>query len=222
MAEPENRSNELPGAFSLFRPSLNAIMVNLVTLIELVAVPLLVVGLGGVLKNHGGSVITPFGEILALVLAPAAYLTQLMSVQNKKIDFTKAIKESMHYFWRLIGLAICVGVVVGIGFILLIVPGLIMLRRYILSPYYLLDRDMKIFDAMRASAAESKQFSGAIWGLIGVEILISLASAVISILLGPLSAVGFLVYYTYYCAPAIRYLEIKRASKPSSAAAPIV
>ncbi len=222
MSKSENRSSELPGAFSLFQPSMNAIALNLVTFIELVLVPVLVVLIGGIIKHVTGHIITAIGEILTLFLTPAAYLTQVRSVQKKSIDFTEAIKESLHYFWRLIGLWICLIFIIGIGFLLFIVPGLFMLRRYILSPYYLIDRDMKVFDAMKASANDSKTFSGAIWGLIGVEVLIAIASAIISILLGPLSAIGFVIYYLYYCAPTVRYFQIKHATKPSASPTPSV
>lgn len=222
MRNSDNRSSELPGAFSLFNPSIKAVMLNIITLIELVLIPVLIVTIGGLLKHTTGGILTAIGEILSLLLAPAAYLTQLRSAQGKTIDFSEAVKKSLHYFWRMVGLGIAMIVIIGIGFILLIVPGLFLLRRYILSPYYLLDRDMKVFDAMKASAADSKTFSGAIWGLIGVETLVAVASAIVSVLLGPLAIIGVVIYYMYYCAPAIRYLQIKHAIKPSSAVAPII
>ena len=222
MGKSNNRSSELPGAFSLFKPSINAITLNLVTLIELILVPFLIVTLGDII-GHGGLFLTFVGEILVIFLAPAAYLAQLRSSQGKTIDFTQAVKQSLHYFWRMIGLWIVLAIVIGVGFLLLIVPGLFMIRRYILSPYYLLDRDMKIFDAMKASATDSKTFSGAIWGLIGVDFLLAVVLLVLTALLGArLEIVGLLVYYTYYCAPSIRYLQIKRALKPGTQAAPIV
>ena len=222
MSQSDNRPSELPGAFSLFNPSMKAISINIITLIELVLIPVLVVTLGELVKHAGGRAITSVGEIMSLLLAPAAYITQLRSAQTKTIDFTEAIKESLHYFWRMVGLGIVLVIIIGSGFILLIVPGLFLLRRYILSPFYLIDQDMKVFDAMRASAADSKTFSMAIWGLIGVQALLALVSAILSILLGPLSIIGLLLYYIYYCAPAIRYLQIKHAVKPKTAAAPIV
>src|SRR5665213_1562316 len=198
MSESDNRSNELPGAFSLFNPSMKAVSLNLITLIELVLIPVLVVTLGELMKHAGGRAITSVGEILSLLLAPAAYITQLRSARGKTIDFTEAVKESLHYFWRMVGLGIVLFVVIGIGFILLIVPGLFLLRRYILSPFYLIDRDMKVFDAMRASATDSRTFSVAIWGLIGVQVLLAVVTAIFSILLGPLSIVGLALYYIYY------------------------
>ena len=88
-----------------------------------------------------------------------------------------------------------------------------MLRRYLLSPYYLIDKNLKIFDAMKASAKDSVPFSSAIFGLIGVFILLVLAAAVIQALFGAAGVIAVIAYYAYYCAPAVRYQEIKLASK---------
>jgi hypothetical protein len=222
MNQSDNRSSELPGAFSLFRPSWEAIRLNLVTFIELVLVPLLVVLVSSLFKSVTADFFRYLGEILAIVLSPAVYITQLRSVQNKTIDFSHAVQEGLHIFWRFIGLEICMFVIIIVGFILLIVPGFFMIHRYILAPYYLIDHNMKIVDALKASATDSKKFSGAIWGLIGVEVLLIVALGILDALLGPLAIIAIVFYYVYYCAPAIRYLQIKHATKPNTVAAPIV
>ena len=198
-------TNQLPGAFSLLKPSWEGVRLNLITFFELAATPLLFSILASVV-NHGkvtglGEALGALGDIIAVIFAPALVITQLKSVRQEKIDFSDAIKQGLHFLWRYLGLALCMVVVIGIGLILFIVPGLFMLRRYFLAPFYLIDRDMKVFDAMRASAADSKQFSAAVWGLIGVEILFALLSIVL---------VGIVLVVMYYCASAIRYTEIKK------------
>ena len=214
-----NRSSELPGAFTLFRPSWEAVRINLVTFMELILVPLLFVLVGPIIKHLTGDLLVFVGEVLAIILSPAVYVTQLKSVRGKTIDFSEAVKEGLRWFWRFAGLIICMSVVIGVGFVLLIVPGIFMLRRYILSPYYLLDRDMKIFDAMKASAADSKEFSQAIWGVIGVEVLLGAVLLVLQAVLGAFYIFGLILYYVYYCAPAVRYLEIKKATKTKTTSA---
>ena len=98
MSETETNSNELPGAFSLFQPSWEALRLNLVTFIELALIPVLIILVGSLLKHAAGVALTSIGEILAIVFSPAVYLTQLRSAQNKTIDFADALKESFHYF----------------------------------------------------------------------------------------------------------------------------
>jgi hypothetical protein len=66
---------------------------------------------------------------------------------------------------------------------------------------------------MKASAEDSKKFSGAIWGLIGVMAMLVIVIAILEAVVIWLYVIGLVVYYTYYCAPSIRYLQIKKASK---------
>jgi len=86
---------------------------------------------------------------------------------------------------------------------LLIVPFFFAMRRYILAPYYMIDRGTGIRESLRQSAQDSKKFSGPLWGLVGVNLL----SQII-----PIADI------LYMCAPAIRYKEVTDASyvKPSA------
>ncbi|HUD10112.1 MAG TPA: YciC family protein [Candidatus Saccharimonadales bacterium] len=197
-----------PGAFSLLMPSWEGVKLNIITFIELAFIPVLFSLLGSIV-NHGsstttGTILQITADIVSAIFAPALIVTQLKSARRQTIDFSEALKTGLRFLWRLIGLTICLAVIIGIGFVLFIVPGFFMLRRYFLAPYYLVDRDMKVFDAMKTCAADSKRFSSAVWGLIGVEILFVLLSFVF---------IGIIFIFMYYCASAIRYNEIKSAAK---------
>jgi len=205
---------ELPNAFSLLMPSWQAVKLNFITFIELIAIPFMVELLGVIFVRHGHGpganfIFSILGDVLSLLLAPAMIVVQLASVRGERIDLLPAIRTSLKYFWRYVGLAICMLVIIGVGLALLIVPGLFMLRRYILAPYYLIDQDLKISEALRKSAEQSKRFSNAVWGLLGVEILFVLLVFFI---------IGFVLSIMYYCAPALRYRQIKEASGHKSPA----
>src|SRR3569833_1910799 len=103
--------------------------------------------------------------------------------------------------WRLFGLYVSMFLIIGIGFVLLIIPGLIMLRRYILAPYVMIDKRCSIKEALDGSAALSRVNTGAAWGLIGVLALIGLIGIV------PYfgSLASFIVGALYSVAPALRY-----------------
>ena len=208
-AKVTKQAQELPGAFELFKPSWQAIKLNAITFIELIVVPFMV-SLIGLIFDHSRTVVgsriafQAIGDIVGLLLGPAVVVTQLASVRGKQIDFWPAVRKGLHFFWRYVLLGICMVVVIGIGFVLLIVPGFFMLRRYILAPYYLIDQDLKVLDAMKKSAEQSKQFSMAVWGLLGVELLFVALTFVL---------VGVVLTLMYYCAPALRYYQIKAAAK---------
>jgi uncharacterized membrane protein len=149
------------------------------------------------------------GSLLTLILYPAVTYTYLHAAKGEIVNFKDAFSsKSYDKFWRFIGLGIVVSVVVILGLIAFIVPGIIFIRRYFLAPYYVMDRDMSIFDAMKASAKESKQFSGAVYGVLGVVLLI----AMLSVFSLPGLVASAILTVLYATAPALRYLEIKKAT----------
>jgi hypothetical protein len=76
-----------------------------------------------------------------------------------------------------------------------------------LAPYYLVDEDIGIMAAMKKSAADSKPFSGAIWGMMGLYT----AFFVLGIVPFIGGIVGSIFSIVYLCAGAVRYLQIKQA-----------
>jgi len=130
----------------------------------------------------------------------------LNSVRSKKMSYKEALQNGRQFALRLVGLGFCAGVLILLGLLLFIVPGIFMYRRYILAPYYLVDKNLGIFDAMRQSAADSKEFSGPVWGLVGVTILLSLVGNIP--IIGLAASVGQILYAF---APAKRYDEVQKA-----------
>jgi len=149
-------------------------------------------------------VVTLAGSLVTLLLVPAIPFVQLQSAKGKEVSLGEAIRAGFSKFWRFYGLAFCTALFVLGGLLLFIVPGLFMIKRYMLAPYYLYDRDLKVREAMQASAEDSRKVPGALWGLLGVQLGISLLGAV-----PILALVSALLSVLYYCAPAIRYFEIK-------------
>lgn len=131
---------------------------------------------------------------------------QLDAVENKPLDFQHLWQVVKKMGWRLLGLYIVIAAYVIVGLILLIVPGLIMIRRYFLAPYVMIEKNCSITEAMEHSAVMSKPYSGAIWGIVGVMILIGLAGIIP--LIG--SLVAFVFGSLYSVAPALRYQQLKK------------
>jgi uncharacterized membrane protein len=145
---------------------------------------------------------------VCMVLAPATVYVQLKSAQHVTADFNSAIEQGKKFVWRFWGMSILIGLIILGGLILLIIPGLFMIKRYLLAPYFLLDKDLSVGEAMRASAEAGKQHGGAVWGVFGVQVLIGLTGAIPAV--G--SIISFVLDVAYYCAPAVRYEQIKAAS----------
>lgn len=78
-----------------------------------------------------------------------------------------------HPFWKYVGSSILVGVIVVIGLILLIVPGIIWGLRYAFVPYLVVERKLKPFEALAESARITY---GHKWQLLGMFCLIGLVN----------------------------------------------
>jgi hypothetical protein len=219
---PAANTPEFPSAFSLFKPSWEGLKQNLVELIVIFLVPtllaslLLVVGSSAANDSggSGGTILLVLGALVAIVYAaligPAIIHIQLKSSLMEKATYESAWETSKKFWWRFILLSIAIGIVVLIGFILFIIPGIILLKRYFLAHYALIDQDLGVGDSMRKSNELSKNRSMTVYGVLGVDILINIPSAI------PVvgSVITFALQIAYFCAPAIRYQELK--AKPAA------
>ena len=80
-------------------------------------------------------------------------------------------------FWAYIGYTIVAGLGVLLGFLLLVVPGLILMTRWIAAPGYVVGRERGITEALRDSWDLT---SGKAWPIFGGIVLIFVANAMIS------------------------------------------
>lgn len=218
---------EVPSAFDLFKPSWEGVKLNLAELIMVFLAPLAVLALyfliavaaAGITSNGDingfGIALLAIGVVAAVVyavlLGPAIVHIQLQGARMQKVTYEALWATSKKFWWRYLILSLAVGLTILIGFILLIVPGVIFLRRYFLSQYALIDQDLGIGASMKRSNQLSSGRAMSIFGIIGVDILISLANVVP--LIGGI--ITFLLQIIYFCAPAIRYEQLK-SLKPAA------
>lgn len=221
---PSSTSTQFPGAFELFSPSITAIGKNVGSFIGLLSISLgvvivaaliptlLVVGLmGSDDANKTAFIITLIAAItLTIIVAYAAMLPmftylQLRSSQGVKVSIGAVFRETKPYFWRLVGLRLLLGLLYFVGLLLLIAPFFFFWKRYMLSRYYVVDQNMGISEAMAASAADSKKYGDAIWGIVGVRTLWWFCAQIFGL-------VGSVVDFLYGCAPSLRYLQTQEAA----------
>lgn len=152
------------------------------------------------------------GLAWGVLFAPALIYAQLQILRGKSITFSEAARQGFSFFWRLVGLYILMGLIVLGGFILLIVPGLIFIRRYCLAPYYLIDQNLSIRESLRRSAESTKPVSGFIWGVILVELVVGLAGGIISTMTFVGLILGTILTFFYSFALPMRYMELEHAA----------
>ncbi len=213
---------QLPSAFNLFSPSVEALGFSIWTFVQLFLLTIAIgaAGMGVLLANS--TVMTPDNNSVgivqgafAVVLCISIFLgtlwvnaalvaTQLASSAKHQISAGQAMRQAKPLFGQWVGLQLVMGLIFVVATVLFIVPLFFAMKRYMLAPYYMIDRGTGIKESLRQSAYDSQHFSSALWGLIGVSFLAGLIPVVGDIL--------------YACAPAVRYREIKQATaaKPST------
>ncbi len=160
-----------------------------------------------------------FGALIAAVSFVLCIIVQIMLVAAETA-VSKGEKPNLSQLWdttrrvglRMLGFAVVFTLLFVGGLFLLIIPGLIVLRRYFLTPYYIIDQDLSISEAMKQSAADSKPVSKDVWTIIGMFILLSVPGIIPFI--GPLISLTLTALYSV--APALRYREIKNTVKLSA------
>lgn len=180
--------------------------------------------------------------IIGSLYQVALHRLELDASENKTPTAGRLWEAAKKFWLRFIGLSVLVGlytisgllvflpivllsailresaisIILGIpAFIFGIYVAVIMIRRYFLAPYVLVDQGVGIREAMERSDTMTKGRAGSVWGIIGVFLLIYLISIV------PLvgSLISFILGTLYSVAPALRYQELKhlaQATKPTT------
>lgn len=168
---------------------------------------------GAPVPTYSTYTVVGFSLLWLLIVMVVGTIVQIMSqaaqldaAENKSLTFDKLWQVVKDKGWRLLGLYIVTSLIVLVGFILFIVPGLFMIRRYFLAGYVMIDEDVSINEAMDKSAKLSLLNTGAIWGVMGVMILIALVN--ILPVVGGLAS--FALGSLYSVAPALRYQQLKK------------
>lgn len=156
-------------------------------------------------------------SFLWFIFAIAAGLAAQIMLQKSQLEVTSGKKPEIGRAWQtvkklwkpMLGLYVVMSLIVLAGFVLLIVPGLFMIRRYMFAPYVMLEKKCGIKRALEESHQLGLANTGAVWGLIGVMFLISLLG--ILPLIGSLAS--FVVGALYSIAPALRYEQLKKLAR---------
>jgi len=164
--------------------------------------------------SSGLSVDTPAGlnSGLALLFAILLAIFSLLAViltfrvaQGRRPDFGELWDIFKQRAFRLFLLEIVMAILLIVGFILLIIPGVILIWRLFLAPYILLDQGTGVEESLRRSWQQTRGFGWPIYSLILFGILLGLSGIVPY--LGPI--LSFLLALAYSCAAPLRYFEIK-------------
>lgn len=75
----------------------------------------------------------------------------LKAVRGERIEIRDMFSVFQKNYWNAVVANIVVGVIIGLGIVMLIVPGIIFACRLAFVPYLVIDREMDVMDALRVS-----------------------------------------------------------------------
>jgi uncharacterized membrane protein len=92
------------------------------------------------------------------------------------VDLTQLWRP--HPFWKYVGASILVGLVIVAGFILLIVPGIILMLMFMFTTFIVIDRGLGPIDAMKDSNNITRGHKWPLLGFVCILALINIAGAI--------------------------------------------
>jgi len=218
---------EFENPWRMLRPGLTALHTNMGTIVWLaLAPPLATVPLFGLLivslnllegpAAQGSPWATLVFSLISVVVYAALFvlgifaslglvLATLAGSKGEPFGFGDTFRKGRKYFWRFTGLLLSLLIVVGAGLVLFIVPGVLLLRRYFMAPFYLVDQNLGVFEAMNRSAKETSE-TGGVWSLLIAFVVLAAPSLIPGV--GWILSLALLVLYS--CVPAVRYREIRQ------------
>lgn len=225
----------LPSVGDLFNRSKELVMKRKAFFFTLAVLPAAINLLGGLLVAISPALILvlPITIIASAILGVYATVGMIKGLADESLTEWKAgLSAAKGYFWVIFFTALIIGIVVTIGFVLLVIPGVYLAIAVSFYTYTLVLEDKKYWSAAQASMDLVK---GHWWGVfgrlfafgilvalfvmilsglgaLGGEIVGSIVSAIASILVTPIS-----LAYSY-----LLYMGLKglKASMPQAPSAP--
>jgi len=131
-------------------------------------------------------VLTLLSVVLGLWTQTTTYFSILKLGQTEKEVFKLGFSKMLKFFL----VSLVVGLLIFLGLILLIIPAIILGTWYSFSVWLVLDRGMKIGEALKTSKAMVK---GRFWKILGRSIVFGLFALLVSILTSVIPYAGSLI-----------------------------
>lgn len=134
---------------------------------------------------EGLKAVTPFVILAGIIfttisLAVELLFTRFMLKVHDSVETMKYLDAlPARPFWKYVGGKLAVGLVVTIGLILLIVPGIIAVLMFLFTPYLIVDKKLWPIEAMKESARITKGHRWQLLGFVLVLTLLNIAGALL-------------------------------------------
>ncbi|MEO9470002.1 hypothetical protein [Parasphingorhabdus sp.] len=134
-----------------------------------------------------------FGFIALMVLSIIAQATLIVATINdlggKPVSMGECFSKAVNKFLPLLGLGIIVAIGVGLGFLLLIVPGVILILMWFVATPVMMAEDKGVFDSLSRSAELTSGSKGTLFILAIIFFVIAMIIGVLLTMFGSMGTV---------------------------------
>lgn len=219
---PSGGLTEWPGAFGIFKLSVDAVLKNIVVIVIFgVVLGSLNFGLGLVSGEDESvsAIVTQFiSTIVGVFATTGTALAYVYGVRGKELPLGEAFSRSFALFIKMFILQILTGFAVLASILLLVVPFFFVFPRLLLAQYYLVDKDVGPVEALRASWNDTKGHVGKVYGILGVSLLMLLP---IITIIGIIATIVLIFLYSAAYAVLYQYVQNTRGQQDSSPLRPV-
>lgn len=115
-----------------------------------------------------------YGVFVAGPIGYGASWVFLKAVRGERVEIKDMFSVFQRNYWNVVIANIVVAVIVGLGMVMLIVPGIIFACRLAFVPYLVVDKEMDVMEALRVSWNMTRGYGGHIFlmGLMSIFIFI--------------------------------------------------
>ena len=116
-----------------------------------------------------------YGVLLTGPIGYSVKWVYLKAVRREKIEIKDMFSVFERNYWNAVLANLAVGVIVGIGVVMLIVPGIIFACRLAFVPYLVIDRNMEAMEALKTSWSMTRGHGWTIFfmGLLAIPVVIA-------------------------------------------------
>jgi hypothetical protein len=133
---------------------------------------------------------------------------ELRVARGQQATINILIDDAKKVWLKLFAQTIVSAIIVLFGFLLLIVPGIIAIKRLLMAPYILVDKNIGIVESLKESNELAKTHSGAVWAVFGVVILVSLLSGIMAGIPRVGELIGTIFMIAVSLIIALRYVQL--------------
>jgi hypothetical protein len=148
------------------------------------------------------------GRLLSYIidaLGTASFtLLFLAGLRGESLSIGETLKRSAPFWLKAVGLQILVAVSYLLSAVLLIVPFLFVFPRLSLAFYFLVDQDMGVIEAYKASWAATKGYALKAWSIFGATFLMGI---LVLTIIGIPFAIYFVIMYSAAFAVLYKFIQ---------------